>query len=195
MSARSSSMRKVTQRQRVLAVRRAGHGRPGRSIQFGIVLRLCRFRKTPRATFMTLTESSGTDYIFGTRQRRVCRRHSQWRHLGFKKAATKNFDPSVAGTYKAVYYQKPTPSTWPEQPGIRARPRSGTPTVTVDSTATCHRDRYAVQRPAERTALSPVADTSYLYVVRQTSWRTLLRDCSRSASSRATNRKMCLSRS
>ncbi len=53
--------------------------------------------------------SGGTgtiDYIFGTPNGVFAVDTPNGAILGLKKAASKAFDPTFAGTYKAIYYQK-----------------------------------------------------------------------------------------
>jgi hypothetical protein len=54
-----------------------------------------------------MSEGNGTsDYVFGTANGIFAVDNPNGTILGLKKAATKDFDPTFAGTYKAIYYQK-----------------------------------------------------------------------------------------
>jgi hypothetical protein len=54
-----------------------------------------------------MSEGNGTsDYVFGTANGIFAMDNPNGTILCLKKAATKDFDPTFAGTYKAIYYQK-----------------------------------------------------------------------------------------
>jgi hypothetical protein len=54
-----------------------------------------------------MSEGNGTsNYVFGTANGNFAVDNPNGRILRLKKAATKDFDPTFAGTYKALYYQK-----------------------------------------------------------------------------------------
>jgi hypothetical protein len=80
--------------------------------------------------------------------------------LGLQKATVKDFDPTFAGTYKAIYYQKTGAST-----GIgnveTGTPSLGTSTMVIDATG-----QITVQDALGVTILqaqlTPVADAAYL---------------------------------
>src|SRR5260370_36151659 len=73
---------------------------------------LTQAQPDPSGTFLTIAEQgSGVDYIFGTANGVFAVDSPNGAILGLKKAASKNFDPSFAGTYKAIYYQKTGAST------------------------------------------------------------------------------------
>jgi hypothetical protein len=61
----------------------------------------------PSVTFLKLADNSGAfDYIFGTPSGVFAVDRPNGSIFGLKKAATKDFDPTFAGTYQAIYYQK-----------------------------------------------------------------------------------------
>jgi hypothetical protein len=54
-----------------------------------------------------MSEGNGTsDYVLGIANGIFAVDNPNGRILGLKKAAAKDFDPTFAGTYKAIYYQK-----------------------------------------------------------------------------------------
>jgi hypothetical protein len=72
------------------------------------------FHADPSGTFLTIAENNGTsDYVFGTPNGIFAVDTPNGAILGLKKAASKNFDASFAGTYKAIYYQKTGANTGP----------------------------------------------------------------------------------
>jgi hypothetical protein len=115
-------------------------------------------------TFLKILEpnSGGTyDYVFGTANGIFAVDTQNGAILGLKKASQKDFDPSVAGAYKAIYYQKTGASTG------AGNVESGTPglgnaTLTVDSSGQITIDDAQGNQIAEG-MLTAVADTSYLY--------------------------------
>src|SRR6202167_5396915 len=65
-------------------------------------------------TFLTVPEPNnqpGFDYVFGTANGIFAVDTQNGAILGLKKAASKDFNPTVAGTYGAIYYQKTNAST------------------------------------------------------------------------------------
>src|SRR5436309_806311 len=66
---------------------------------------LTQAQADPSRTFLTIAEQggSGSDYIFGTANGVFAVDSPNGAILGLKKAASKDFDPSLAGTYKAIY--------------------------------------------------------------------------------------------
>ncbi len=74
------------------------------SIQFKLVLRW-QIQEDPSGNFLTLAEGGGTDYIFGTSTGVFVVDTANGAILGFQKTASKAFDASFAGTYKAVFYE------------------------------------------------------------------------------------------
>jgi len=111
---------------------------------------------------MTMPDGNGVyDYVFGTPNGVFAVDTPNGAILGLNKAATKTFDPSTAGTYKAIYYQKTGART-----GV-GNAETGTPSlrnavIVVDANA-----QIAVQDTLGHTivqaTLTPVADAAYLY--------------------------------
>jgi hypothetical protein len=104
---------------------------------------------------------SGNDYIFGTAGGFFIVDTPNGSILGLKKAATKDFDPKVAGTYSAIFYQKTGASTG--QGNVETgTPSLGQATITVTETGgvTVTDGQGNVVTQA---TLIPVADASYLY--------------------------------
>jgi hypothetical protein len=88
--------------------------------------------------------------------------------LGLKKAATKDFDPTFAGTYKAIYYQKTGAQTG--QGNVRtgtAGLGNATMVISADAQITVTDTNGAMLMQA---SLTPVAHTTYLYA--RTNFRT-----------------------
>lgn len=115
-------------------------------------------------TFLTIPEPNnqpGSDYVFGTANGIFAVDTQNGAILGLKKASGKAFDPSAAGTYKAIYYQKTGASTG--QGNVESGTASlGTATLVVTSggQATISDDQG---NPLAQGALTAVADTPYLY--------------------------------
>jgi hypothetical protein len=81
--------------------------------------------------------------------------------LGLKKASSKAFDPSVAGTYKSIYYQKTNASTG--QGNIETgTPSLGTASITVSNNGQVTMTDSGGNQLAQGT-LTAVADAAYLY--------------------------------
>jgi hypothetical protein len=118
------------------------------------------FSEDTSGTFLRMTDQGSTD-LFGTAGGVFIVDNPNGTILGLKKAATKNFDPSFAGTYKAMFYQKTNASTGQGNVEIGAA-GLGSATLLIDSQA-----NLVVQdsqgTTVIQTTLTPVADTSYLY--------------------------------
>lgn len=111
--------------------------------------------------FLRLSNQGSTDFVFGTAQGIFVVDTSNGAILGLGKAATKTFDPAVAGTYHAIYYQKTNATTG--QGNIESGIASlGNATLVIDA-----QGNVTVQdgqgNTVIQTALTPVADASYLY--------------------------------
>jgi hypothetical protein len=111
---------------------------------------------------MKLADDNGTlDYIFGTPNGIFAVDTPNGAILGLKKATTKNFDPSFAGTYKAIFYEKTGAMT-----GMNNL-ESGTPSLGKATLVISSTGHVTVQDAQSNTlvqaVLTPVADTSYLY--------------------------------
>ena len=115
-------------------------------------------------TFLKVPEPNnepGYAYVFGTADGIFAVDTGNGAILGLKKATSKDFDAAVAGTYKAMYYQKTGASTGAGnvESGI---PSLANAALTVTSnghvTMTDTQGNVLVQA-----TLTPVADVSYLY--------------------------------
>jgi len=117
----------------------------------------------PSGTFLKMTPPGETsaDYIFGTPNGVFAVDNSNGSILGLQKAATKNFDPTWAGTYKAIYYQKTGASTGlgNVETGTGGLGKA-TITITAAGGVTVQDGNSATILTA---TLTPVADTPYLY--------------------------------
>jgi hypothetical protein len=123
---------------------------------------LSQARLDVSATFLTVQDSGGNDdHIFGTANGIFAVDTANGAILGLKKAATKNFDPSYAGAYRAIYYQKTGASTG------AGNVENGTGTLAHATLVISSLGNVIVSDPQGNTilqaALTPVADTSYLY--------------------------------
>lgn len=114
-------------------------------------------------TFLTVTErgGGGSDYIFGTANGQFMVDTTNGAILGFQQAARKDFDPSVAGTYKALYYQKTSATT-----GI-GNVETGTAslvnaTISIDAAGHVSITDSHGASVVSSAQLVPVADASYL---------------------------------
>jgi hypothetical protein len=120
------------------------------------------FVPDPSGAFMTMSSGgSSPDYVFGTPSRVFAVDTSNGAIIGLKKASSKNFDEAVAGSYKAIYYQKTGAATG--QGNVETgTPSLGNATITIGENA-----QITVQNSQGntlvQTTLTPVADASYLY--------------------------------
>jgi hypothetical protein len=120
------------------------------------------FQPDPSGNFLKMSNGNGAfDYVFGTANGIFAVDNSNGTILGMAKAATKDFDPSFAGTYMAIYYQKTG-----AQSG-QGNVETGTPSlgnatlvIAADGQITVRDGRGATLVQA---TLTPVADTPYLY--------------------------------
>ena len=116
----------------------------------------------PSGTFLTLADNNGTfDYIFGTANGIFAVDTPNGSIFGLKKAAVKDFDPTFAGTYKAIYYQKTGASTGMGNVET-GTPSLGNATMVIDASAGIT-VTDAVGTTLVKATLMPVADTAYLY--------------------------------
>jgi hypothetical protein len=116
----------------------------------------------PSGTFLTVSQAGqGTSYVFGTANGIFAVDTQNGAILGLTQAASPNFDPTVAGTYNAIYYQKTGASTG------QGNVETGTPSlgnaglVVAASGQVTFTD--AQGNPMAQGTLTPVADVSYLY--------------------------------
>jgi hypothetical protein len=119
------------------------------------------FSEDASGNFLRLAGQGGTDFVFGTAQGIFVVDTANGAILGLGKAASKNFDPAVAGTYHAIYYQKTNATTG--QGNIESGIASlGNATLVMDT-----QGNVTVQDGQGNTViqagLTPVADAAYLY--------------------------------
>jgi hypothetical protein len=119
------------------------------------------FSEDASGTFLTMTENGSSDYVFGTTQGIFIVDTPNGAIMSLKQAATKNFDPSVAGTYQAIFYQKTNAATG------GGNVETGTPSL-ANATLVIDAQAHVTVADAQgnifiQTTLTPVADTSYLY--------------------------------
>lgn len=117
----------------------------------------------PSGTFMKLADDGGPgfDYIFGTPNGVFAVDTLNGAILALQKAASKNFDPTMAGVYKSIYYQKTGANT-----GVgnveTGTASLGKATITINSTGgVVLQDAQGVTML--QATLTPVADATYLY--------------------------------
>jgi hypothetical protein len=120
------------------------------------------FHADPSGSFLTLSEgNSASDYVFGTPNGIFAVDNSNGTILGLKKAAAKNFDPTFAGTYKVIYYQKTGAQTG--QGNVESgTPGLGSATMVIDASANIT-VTDSVSKVLVQATLTPVADADYLY--------------------------------
>lgn len=116
-------------------------------------------------TFLKVPDpgSSGVfDYVFGTANGIFAVDTQNGAILGLKKAASATFDATVAGTYKAIYYQKTGASTG------QGNMETGTASLGNATLVVTGAGQVTVNdgagNPIASGTLSPVASVSYLYV-------------------------------
>ena len=116
----------------------------------------------PSGTFLTVSQSGqGTSYVFGTANGIFAVDTQNGAILGLTQAASPNFDPTVAGIYNAIFYQKTGASTG--QGNVETgTPSLGNATLTVGASGQVTLTDAHGNPMAEGT-LIPVADVSYLY--------------------------------
>jgi len=110
--------------------------------------------------YLTLGDPQGSDYAFGTPNGLFVVDTGNGTVFGLPKAATKAFDPSVAGTYSTIVYEKKNVTTGNNnvESGVGALSNV---TITVDSSAnvTVRNSQGATVATA---TMTPVADAAYL---------------------------------
>ena len=119
----------------------------------------------PSGTFLKMPDDNGNgtfDYVFGTANGIFAVDTPQGAILGLKQAAGKNFDPSFAGTYQAIYYQKTGATT-----GM-GNVEAGTPSLGKATMTITNAGQVTVQDAqgntlVRQTTLVPIADTAYLF--------------------------------
>lgn len=115
----------------------------------------------PSGDFFVINESSGADYVFGTAAGLFAVDTGNGTILGLPKASSKNFAAANAGTYTAIYYEKPNAQM------LQGNAESGTPlegkaTVVVGADGSVSITDSQNNTLASGT-LAAVADTAYLY--------------------------------
>jgi len=118
----------------------------------------------PSGTFLELSDpgnSNTFDYVFGTANGIFAVDTPNGAILGLKKAASKVFDPSFAGTYHAAFYQKDNASTGNGNVET-GTPSLGSATITVTAGAALTMADLQGAQILQAT-LTPVADADYLY--------------------------------
>ncbi len=112
--------------------------------------------------YFTINEQDGsTSTVFGTQSGLWAVDNSNGAILGLAKASTKNFNPAVAGTYSAIYYEKANAQMQQNQTET-GTPLEGKATITVSS-AGLVTVTDAQNNVMATGTLVPVADVSYLY--------------------------------
>jgi len=115
----------------------------------------------PSGDFFSLAESSGTDYIFGTQNGFFAVDTGAGTILGLPKAKSKSFDPSVAGSYKAIFYKKAS-AQMGQNNAESGTPQEGTATVKVGANGLVTITDGQGNTFATGT-LAAIADTPYIY--------------------------------
>lgn len=115
----------------------------------------------PSGTFLTFTDSGQTISVFGTASGTFIVDTPNGTIFGMQQATTKAFDPSVAGTYHAIYYSKTNASTGAGNVEV-GTPALGNATLTVTASGAVTITDSSGMVMAQGT-LAAVADTSYLY--------------------------------
>lgn len=119
------------------------------------------FTEDSSGTYLRMNDQGGTAYVFGTNQGVFIVDTQNGAILSEGKAASKNFDPAYAGTYKAIFYQKTNATTG--QGNVENGTASlGTATLTIDAQANLT-VQDGLGNTIVHTTLTPVADTPYLY--------------------------------
>jgi hypothetical protein len=120
------------------------------------------FQEDSSGDFLTHDDAQGSyDFVFATRNGIFAVDSPNGAILGLQKATTKDFDPTFAGSYKAISYQKTGASTG------KGNVETGTPAL-GNATLVDASNGQATLQDAQNNilahgTLAPVADTSYLY--------------------------------
>jgi hypothetical protein len=120
------------------------------------------FAEDSSGDFIVHDDGQGSlDFMFGTQNGIFAVDTPNGAVLGLLKASTKDFDPTFAGAYKAIFYQKTGANTG------QGNVETGTPNL-GNATLTVSANGAATLQDAQNTilargTLAPVADTSYLY--------------------------------
>jgi hypothetical protein len=120
------------------------------------------FTEDASGLFIVHDDGQGSfDYMFGTQNGIFAVDTGNGAVLGLQKASTKDFDPTFAGTYKAIFYQK-TGAASGQGNVETGTPGLGNATLVVGANASVTLSDSHNVILAQGT-LAPVADTSYLY--------------------------------
>ncbi len=119
------------------------------------------FQNDPSGTFIKIAgDQGGFDYVFGTANGVFAVDTPNGAILGLQQAASKDFDSSFAGTYKALFYQKTGARTG------QGNVETGTASLGKATIAITPSGEITVQdeqgNDIVQTTLTPVADTAYL---------------------------------
>ena len=139
-------------------------GNPGQSTFNSGTIDLTQAQLDSSGTFLQVSEAGnggGTDYIFGTANGVFAVDTANGAILGLPKAASKDFDPSMAGAYQAIYYQKTGASTG-QNNAESGSPTLGTATILVTQSGDVTVSNELGNVMAQGT-LQAVEDTPYLY--------------------------------
>ena len=112
-------------------------------------------------TFFTVTDQGGgQSTVFGTQNGLWAVDNSNGGILGLPKASSKAFNPSSAGTYSAIYYEKPNAQMMNNVENGTAV--EGKATVVVDPAGNLT-ITDSQNNPVASGTLSAIADTAYIY--------------------------------
>ena len=119
----------------------------------------------PSGNFFTINEQGGsTDTVFGTQNGLWAVDNPNGAIIGLPKASAKDFNPAVAGTYNAIYYEKQNAQMQGQGNSSYevGTPVEGKATITVSAAGVVTVTDSQSNVMASGT-LVPVADTSYIY--------------------------------
>jgi hypothetical protein len=139
-------------------------GNQGRSPFNSGTIDLSQAQLDSSGTFLKIPDpgnSLASDYVFGTANGIFAVDTPNGAILGLRKAASVAFDPTVAGNYKAIYYQKTNASTG------AGNVETGTPSLANATLSVTNAGILTVSgaqgNQIVQGVLAPVANTSYLY--------------------------------
>lgn len=119
----------------------------------------------PSGNFFTISEQNGqSDTVFGTQNGLWAVDNPNGAIIGLPKASSKTFDPSVAGSYNAIYYEKQNAQMQGQGSSSVevGTPVEGKASVTI-STAGAVTITDGQGNTMASGTLVPVADVSYIY--------------------------------
>ena len=122
-------------------------------------------QEDPSSTFFTISDPNGSQStVFGTQNGLWAVDNSNGAILGLPKDAAKDLDPTVAGTYNAIYYKKQNAQMQGQGPSNVeiGTPSEGKASISVSATGTVTITDAQNNLLAAGT-LMPVADASYVY--------------------------------